>query len=273
MILTCPSTRLPATLAFEELQERPYKPIRSHTGHIRHFGPPLQLRLRATDVVHLEVEEVASNDFAHLLGRLNSPSTLRTAQSKEFAGQGYCEDDFMPTFMWQMLPQPVKTVIDTGSSSPVSRRAKKAEDAVKLLEQRRVEMKGVDPFLDEEREEDEDKVRATLDGPKWVRSLFIVSKIPDTSAQPIGIQHSPSTESLCSLTSDGEYDNDDANAHKRVLQRADTRRHELGLHYLDNNGEPKLLFPLNGEIVAWPRQGRKSKRRRTRCTTACCNIE
>jgi hypothetical protein len=81
---------------------------------------------------------------------------------------------------------------------------------------------------------------------KWERKLFLVSEIEgaasteavasaviqDSSASPTGLSREREVEERA----------------KRFQEREERKRAILGVHYLDEDGSPKLLFPLSGDV-------------------------
>ena len=278
---------LPRPTSWEELQERPFKPLRSYRGKTKFVGVPLAVELKATDVLRVVFNTLVDTRLTKVLKRVrgNVQTDLRAAVLRELSGDGFSHEDYRATFLCRMLPNlPPPASPPPGDKppkpkAPVGRNAKQ-QAAAELLQERRRGVQCIDIAAPREASLIDD-IPATP--PKWERRLFLISEIfgaaeaaAVTAAAAAcaalkeaswrsggGMKEKKSISIFSSLDklseaaeaglgagdsvrSPSNVTPEELEAEQYLEEREQEKRSVLGVHYLDDTGNPKLLFPLNG---------------------------
>ena len=226
------------------------------------MGAPLAVELKATDVLRVVFNTSVDTRLTQVLKlvRGNVQTGLRAAVLRELSGDGFSHEDYRASFLYRMLPnlqqpappppgdKPPKT------KAPVGRNAKQ-QAAARLLQERRRGVQCID-------------IPATPPN-KWERRLFLISEIfgaaeaaaVTASCRSVGGMKEKISRSVVSLEMLSEapeaalecersvYNVTPEEAEQRLKEteeREQEKRSVLGVHYLDDTGNPKLLFPLSG---------------------------
>ena len=276
---------LPRKTMWEEMQERPYKPVRSYRAKTKYVGAPLAVEFKPTDVLHVVFHASLQHRLTKVVERVNAPNALRVAQLQELSGHGFGHQDYRATFLWRMLPhaQPPNPASEDKSPNAahghaVGRKAKEHAAAQQLMERKR-DVQGIDiqpppgpAKTDSTLVTDSTSVR-TAPQHRWERKVFLISEIQGAAAAAAataswrgggfggrGLKRSGSRDSLASMLPEppSPLDADEAWRNltheqrqteerlKALQEREEEKRAVLGVHYLDDTGTPKLLFPLSG---------------------------
>jgi hypothetical protein len=275
---------LPRPISWEELQERPYKQLRSYRGKAKFVGAPLAVELKATDVLRVVFNTFVDTRLTQVLKRVrgNVQTGLRAAVLRELSGDGFSHEDYRASFFYRMLPNlPPPAPPPPGDNShtskppkpkaPVGRNAKQ-QAAAKLLQERRRGVQCIDIAAPREASLIDD-IPATPPN-KWERKLFLISEIfgaaeaaaVTASWRGGGGMREKKSRSFSSLDmlsegpeaaleagnsarSPSNVTPEELEAEQRLTEteeREQEKRSVLGVHYLDDTGNPKLLFPLSG---------------------------
>ena len=275
---------LPRPIWWEELQERPYKQLRSYHGKAKFVGAPLAVELKATDVLRVVFNTFVDSRLTQVLKRVrgNVQTGLRAAVLRELSGDGFSHEDYRASFLYRMLsnlPPPAPPPPGDNShtckppkpKAPVGRNAKQ-QAAAKLLQERRRGVQCIDIAAPREASLIDD-IPATPPN-KWERKLFLISEIfgaaeaaaVTASWRGGGGMREKKSRSFSSLDmlsegpeaaleagnsarSPSNVTPEELEAEQRLKEteeREQEKRSVLGVHYLDDTGNPKLLFPLSG---------------------------
>ena len=191
---------------------------------------------------------------------INTKTCTHSAQMRELSGQGCAHEDYQPSFLWRQVPQTTASSpspLTARSPIALSGRAKVAAADAAVLEQRKKDVQGVD-IEPPKPINIFDFVPAPVP-PKWQRSLYVITEITGaaaaraTSAWRARMAAKCATPHLSSVPvppaeeeGHDSHDKEVEEREQRLRARDEDKRSVLGVHYLDVDGSPKLLFPLCG---------------------------
>jgi len=200
---------------------------------------------------------------------INIYTCTYSAQMRELSGQGCAHEDYQPSFLWRQVPQTTASSpspLSARSPIALSGRAKVAAADAAVLEQRKKDVQGVD--IEPPKPINIFDCAPAPVPPKWQRSLYVITEIigaaaalsatsawrartaakcatPHLSGVPV-----PPADGGPGLQPEEEgpdsRDKEVEEREQRLRARDEDKRSVLGVHYLDENGSPKLLFPLSG---------------------------